>query len=259
MPLGLMPGMKYEEKETSLAPGESILLYSDGLVEAHDPERNMFGFPRLQALLADYQGQTDVVDFLLTELSNFTGDGWEQEDDVTLLKIERLPQAESPIETQPNSQQVHDTEWQTLATFTFPSEPGREREVADKVIAVVTDFSDQIAGRRLNRLKTAVAEAARNAMEHGNGYQADLPTSVVVLTNSRSLAIRITDQGSKPITETETPDLEAKLAGLQKPRGWGLFLIQKMVDELNTIQDDHHHTIELILHLEGDASGRENA
>src|SRR3712207_8824767 len=47
MPLGLMPAMGYEEKETSLMPGAGVLFYSDGLVEAHDPEGEMFGFPRL--------------------------------------------------------------------------------------------------------------------------------------------------------------------------------------------------------------------
>ena len=47
MPLGLMPGMSYEESEIVLDAGEAALLYSDGLVEAHDPEGEMFGFPRL--------------------------------------------------------------------------------------------------------------------------------------------------------------------------------------------------------------------
>jgi serine phosphatase RsbU (regulator of sigma subunit) len=54
MPLGLMPGMSYEGKETQLGAGEVALFYSDGLVEAHDPEREMFGFPRLKALVAKY-------------------------------------------------------------------------------------------------------------------------------------------------------------------------------------------------------------
>src|ERR687898_2005118 len=51
MPLGLMPAMSYEEKEIVLQEGDSALLYTDGLVEAHDPQREMFGFPRLQALV----------------------------------------------------------------------------------------------------------------------------------------------------------------------------------------------------------------
>ena len=52
--------------------------------------------------------------------------------------------------------------------------------------------------------------------------------------------------------EAETPDLAAKLSGEQKPRGWGLFLIQNMVDEMNVESDESHHTIELVMHLRGD-------
>src|SRR5918996_5787649 len=48
MPLGLMPGMSYEEKEIELDVGEGVFFYSDGLVEAHDPKGEMFGFPRLR-------------------------------------------------------------------------------------------------------------------------------------------------------------------------------------------------------------------
>jgi serine phosphatase RsbU (regulator of sigma subunit) len=54
MPLGLMPGMIYEEKETVLNVGEAALFYSDGLVGAHDPKGEMFGFPRLRALISEH-------------------------------------------------------------------------------------------------------------------------------------------------------------------------------------------------------------
>ncbi|HEX9411933.1 MAG TPA: SpoIIE family protein phosphatase, partial [Ktedonobacterales bacterium] len=67
MPLGLMPGMRYEEKETILAPGDSILLYTDGLVEAHNPQREMFGFPKLMALVGEHQGGKALIDFLLDQ------------------------------------------------------------------------------------------------------------------------------------------------------------------------------------------------
>src|SRR5919106_5914976 len=85
MPLGLMPGMGYEEKQTILEAGEAALLYSDGLVEAHDPRREMFGFPRLQALIAEHaEEKGQLGEFLLEELYSFVGEGWEQEDDITL-------------------------------------------------------------------------------------------------------------------------------------------------------------------------------
>jgi steroid delta-isomerase-like uncharacterized protein len=89
MPLGLMPGMGYEEKETILEAGEAALLYSDGLVEAHDPNGEMFGFPRLRELVAEHAEEAALGDFLLEELYSFVGEGWEQEDDITLLTLRR--------------------------------------------------------------------------------------------------------------------------------------------------------------------------
>src|SRR5215217_5672433 len=89
MPLGLMPGMSYEEKEVVLDAGEATLFYSDGLVEAHDPDGQMFGFPRLRGLVAEHGKQGSLQEALLEELYSFVGEGWEQEDDITLLTLRR--------------------------------------------------------------------------------------------------------------------------------------------------------------------------
>jgi serine phosphatase RsbU (regulator of sigma subunit)/predicted ester cyclase len=89
MPLGLMAGMSYEEKEIELDAGEGVLFYSDGLVEAHDPKGKMFGFPRLRALIAEHAEERSLGHFLLEELYSFVGEGWEQEDDITLLTLRR--------------------------------------------------------------------------------------------------------------------------------------------------------------------------
>src|ERR671910_814304 len=67
MPLGLMPGMPYEEKETTLQPGDSVLLHSDGVVEAHDAHRDMFGFPRLKETMAGGPGRQELLDRVLSE------------------------------------------------------------------------------------------------------------------------------------------------------------------------------------------------
>ena len=88
MPLGLMPEMGYEEKQTILEAGEAALLYSDGLGEAHDPKGEMFSFPRLRALVAKHGAEErSLGDVLLEELYSFVGEGWEQEDDITLLTL----------------------------------------------------------------------------------------------------------------------------------------------------------------------------
>jgi serine phosphatase RsbU (regulator of sigma subunit)/anti-sigma regulatory factor (Ser/Thr protein kinase) len=249
MPLGLMPGMTYEEKDITLSKGETILFHSDGLVEAHSPDGEMFGFPKLKSLMASHPGGAPLMDFLLKELAHFTGPGWEQEDDVTFVTLEYQLAEE---DTGYASGQQRDTELalQKSVKLEIASQPGNEREAMDKVAAIiqVLDIPDD----RLEKLKTAVAEATMNAMEHGNNFQADLPVYIEVISSDKNIAIRITDQGGgQPISDLEVPDLEAKLDGSQSPRGWGLFLIQNMVDEMTIEADGSHHTVELIVNLEG--------
>ena len=141
-----------------------------------------------------------------------------------------------------------------LAEFSVPSEPGNERLAMETVAEAVRDLD--IRGENLERLKTAVAEATMNAMEHGNHYRAEVPVLIEVSASDTQLSIKITDEGSgPPAFHAETPDLEAKLKGMQSPRGWGLFLIKNMVDDMEVTGDEHHHTVELILHLEGQAEG----
>jgi serine/threonine-protein kinase RsbW len=142
----------------------------------------------------------------------------------------------------------------TLAELSIPSEPGNERRATEEVARAVSGLG--LPERTLERLKTAVAEATMNAMEHGNRYQAELPVLIEVSVSEADLSVKITDEGSgPPIFHSETPDLKAKLKGMQTPRGWGLFLIRNMVDEMNVTGDEHHHTVELILHLDGRAEG----
>jgi serine phosphatase RsbU (regulator of sigma subunit)/anti-sigma regulatory factor (Ser/Thr protein kinase) len=230
MPLGLLPEMTYEEKETTLALGDTVLLHSDGLAEAHNSQREMFGFPRVAALTGEASDGEVLIDRLLKELAEFVGPDLEQEDDITLVTLGRRAAGRE------------------LAAFQVPSEPGNERLAIDQVAEAVAGLGLDEA--RLERLKTAVGEATMNAIEHGNQNRPELPVEVGVVADEASLTVRITDQGGeRPLPEVETPDLEAKLAGLQTPRGWGLFLIQNMVDELRTTVDEHHHTIELVMHL----------
>jgi serine phosphatase RsbU (regulator of sigma subunit) len=73
MPLGLLPGMEYEEKEIELDDGEGVLFYTDGLVEAHDPKGEMFGFPRLRELVGEHGEERALGDFLLEEIYTFVG------------------------------------------------------------------------------------------------------------------------------------------------------------------------------------------
>jgi anti-sigma regulatory factor (Ser/Thr protein kinase) len=132
-----------------------------------------------------------------------------------------------------------------------PSAPDNERQAMEQVAAAVAVLD--LPTDRLERLKTAVGEATMNAMEHGNRYDPDLPVAIQVRASSERLTVSITDHGGgQEIPDGEAPDLEAKLAGLQSPRGWGLFLIRSMVDEMHVTSDEVHHTIELVMKLKGE-------
>ena len=165
-------------------------------------------------------------------MHEFAGAAAEQEDDITLVAIRRVSSG-AP-----------------LTALTIASEAGNEREairVLEPALAAAGLPPD-----RLERMKTAIAEAVMNAMEHGNEFRAELPVEISVVREPGSLRVDVTDQGgARPIEDAPEPDLEAKLAGEQTPRGWGLFLIRNMVDELEVAGDETHHTTRLVMHLEG--------
>jgi serine phosphatase RsbU (regulator of sigma subunit)/anti-sigma regulatory factor (Ser/Thr protein kinase) len=237
MPLGLIAESHYDETEGVIAPGSNVLLYSDGLVEAHDPGQQMFGFPRLREAMTIDDAGSDLLDRLLEDLRTFTGPEWEQEDDITLVTLRRASGVSEPAVEAP-----------TLTTgFSIPGEEGNERLAMDRVGAVVADLG--IAPARLERLKTAVSEATMNAIEYGSQGRADVPVDVEIEATPDAVIVRITDRalsGAVP-DDAETPDIDLKLAGAQKARGWGLFLIKNMVDSMDVTSDGSTQTVTLTM------------
>lgn len=243
MPLGLMPGMDYEVAKAVLDVGSVTVLSSDGLTEAHNPAREMLGFERLKELMAISAADERLLGLILEAMDQFTA-GAEQEDDVTLVVLRRTSAAQA-------SARVFGSPDSVLGTFSVPSAPGNERLALEHVAELVAPTG--MSGERLRRLETAVAEASMNAMEHGNGNRPDLNVDISVAKRNGSIVVSITDHGGGgDFTDAVEPDLEAKLLGEQSPRGWGMFLIEQFVDQLTTRRDEHHHTIELVMHIEGD-------
>jgi anti-sigma regulatory factor (Ser/Thr protein kinase) len=129
-----------------------------------------------------------------------------------------------------------------LAEFQLESVPGNERVAAQRAIAVLTNLG--LTERRLQQLETAVAEAALNAIEHGNQFDASKPVGVRVMADSTEVCVWISDEGSGCSQgEVETPDIFAKLAGQQTPRGWGLFLMSRLVDGFSDEYTDGRHAM----------------
>lgn len=147
--------------------------------------------------------------------------------------------------------------WQTLDEFTLPNELDSERLALLKVTEAVRDL--RLPAAHLERLKTAVAEATLNAIEHGNRLRPDLPVLIRVQVSEKALRVCVTDQGKNgPFPKPEAPNLEAKLSGQQALRGWGFFLIEKMIDSLRVTGDKAQYTIELFLYLEGGIDDQKN-
>jgi anti-sigma regulatory factor (Ser/Thr protein kinase) len=212
------------------------------VAEAHAPNREMFGFPRLAQIGRESCSGETLINRLLAELAGFTGPGWEQEDDITLVTLQRLGGSSAP---------------RLLDEFEVSSEPGQERVAMARVTAAVQHL---LPAARLDQLGTAVAEAVMNAAEHGNRHRADLPVTVTVAASIDRLEVTVTDLGSDtPIPDAGRPDLAAKLAGQQDTRGWGLFLIRNMVDELRTTATDGCHAVRLIMHLDSAAEAERTA
>ncbi|MFY9654862.1 MAG: ATP-binding protein [Trebonia sp.] len=136
-----------------------------------------------------------------------------------------------------------------LDAFAVASEPGNERLAISRVAE--TASSAGISAGRLERLKTAVAEATMNAIEHGNKNQAEIPVDVEIIQTGDEITVAISDQGGAPTqdpaADAEEPDLVKKLAGAQRPRGWGLFLIRNMVDAMEVTIDGQRHTVWLTM------------
>jgi serine phosphatase RsbU (regulator of sigma subunit)/anti-sigma regulatory factor (Ser/Thr protein kinase) len=245
MPLGLMPDIQYEETEGVIAPGSNVLLYSDGLVEAHDPNQEMYGFPRLREAMTIDDAGSELLDRLLDTLHQFTGADWEQEDDITLVTLRRASGV---------SDEGDDAATLTTA-FSIPGEEGNERLAMERVAAAVADLG--LSPARLERLKTAVSEATMNAIEYGSQGRADVPVEIEVEATPENVIVRVTDRAlsGKVPDQAETPDIDLKLAGAQKPRGWGLFLIKSMVDSMDVTGDGSSQTVTLTMAREERTDG----
>src|SRR5258708_6953155 len=242
MTLGAMTGMTHSEQQDTIRPGHVIVLHGDGLAQAHDAGCQVVGFPRMRKVIGELGSGHELIDGLLESLHAFTGPSWEQEDDITLVTLAR-------------SSGRGETE-HVLTEFEESSAQGNERRIMDRVAASVRDIG--LEPKRFERLKTAVSEAAMNAIEHGNRMNVELPVHVRVTRSDDELVVRIVDNGGgRDIPEPETPDLEAKLEGLQKPRGWGLFLIKNMVDDMRVHTTNMHHSIEPVMKLDGSKGARD--
>ena len=120
--------------------------------------------------------------------------------------------------------------YREVIELAVPSRLGLEQVAveATAALAKIMGFSED----RIEDLKTAVEEACINAIEHGNKQNANIKVLVELTADDSKLQVDIHDHGDGIPKVIEKPDIDAKIAGKQKSRGWGLFLIQSLMDEV---------------------------
>lgn len=225
MPLGMLPGSGYEVVEVAVGKGAAIVIASDGVAEAHDSAGAMYGFDRVGEVVAR---SDDPITALIDDVDQFAA---EQEDDITVVVIKRNASA----------QESADAFRTRLLSLRIPSRAGVERDVMEQVMSAAS--SAGMSEPRVRRLGTAVAEAVMNAAEHGNGFDPRKEIEVVTYESPEELRVDVVDEGSVRVDPVEVPDIDAKVAGTQSPRGWGRFLIEEMADAVEDRRVDGRHVL----------------
>lgn len=246
-PLGIFPQAIYETDRLSLDPGDVVIFFSDGLLEARNPAGEMFSAERLTSLIKNNPAEKSLLSHVIESLSKFLGDNQSQQDDITLIQMTCQGQN---VHHALKSPELEPGKYSPLLHFSLPSVTGNERVAAHKVNEAVQYLP--LSVNKIENLTTAVIEAVRNAIHHGNHNRPELPVTITIRNNDKKISVIVTDSGIDPLPELPVPDLHAKLSGQQSPFGWGLFLIQQLVDEMYISSDANHHMIEMVMYLNGD-------
>jgi serine/threonine-protein kinase RsbW len=140
----------------------------------------------------------------------------------------------------------------TSVEVRLPSRLGYEKVAMSTAAAVA-----KLVGLRPDRiedLKTAVAEACINAIEHGNRLNEKLSVGVILSASDDVLEVKVIDDGKGMKTHPAKPDIDRKMHGEEDPRGMGMFLIQALVDEAEWVAgiDGKSSYVRLVIRLDKD-------
>ena len=217
LPVAILPEMKFEMEETVIRPGMSIFLYTDGLTEAENADKQLFGEDRMMSVLKEQVGNTARVQVeSMLEQVHEHADGAEQSDDLTLVSIKY------------NRKKRETTFYRRLTLHNDVKETPRIAEFMDDVVGE-TGIDPMLA----SGLNLALEEAVVNVMNYAYPKGEVGHIYLEVFANDVRLKFVITDNGVPfdPTTASEpdvTADLEDRPIG-----GLGIFLVRQLMDSVN--------------------------
>jgi len=216
LPVGVFADVNYVMQEMQLHPQEMLFLYTDGLTEAKNTERKMFGIDRVKETLATSSGDCkQMIENIQHEAIKFIGEA-DQSDDLTMLGIRYTPQGEND---------------ELSEQITLNCDLKQTRKLNDFMKAVTARIG--IGNKQSRNLRLAVEEAVTNVMNYAYPIGQEGKVMIEVKSNQHSIKIVISDEGVA-FDPTEVGTTDVTLSAEDRPiGGLGILLVREMVDSVN--------------------------
>lgn len=232
LPLGVMDDVLYTTQETMLLPGESLFLYTDGLTEAKNVSRELFGVKRIEKGLQDcIKNESITSEDLIRTLTNRVNafvDGAEQSDDLTLLAIQYTPQ------------EKHNIFCETLTLINKVSEITRLNAFVKSATATL-NMESGLA----NKIKLAVEEAVTNVIDYAYPDDTEGNISITIEADENRIRFILSDSGAE-FDPTSVSKADTTLTVDERPiGGLGVFLVRNLMDSINYERSDGKNVLRL--------------
>jgi sigma-B regulation protein RsbU (phosphoserine phosphatase) len=225
--LGFEPGLEFERTELTLNPGDSLILYSDGVSEAFNPGEECYGNDRLLADTGRLCGQSapDMTATLLRNVRVFAG-GAPQSDDIAILTLK-----------------VNTGGCMTLELGATPEEVMRG-------VGALQQFATErhVPEHAIFGLALALEESASNIVNHALKRDAQRTFQLVLERTTDSFVIELRDDGP-PFDPTAAESVKPQTEDDDALGGWGVELVRRNVDEIRYRRENDRNVLRLIRRL----------
>lgn len=280
-PLGVSGTMKYTSRVVSCKPGGLVAMFSDGVVEAQDRAGQFLGFEKIEALLdsfpVDITPEAALEKILKAVEAHL--EGQPPQDDTTIIVFRTITESVPVMDTKPDDERTTRPIIAVPASMVetpkepVPAPPQKQASSTDSKanrynveLFIPSQLGFEMIARsavesmarevgfteeKIEDIKTAVAEACMNAIEHGNAQDITRSVGVLLSASDSRLEIRVMDTGMKTLPQ------EIPAPGQGDMRGWGLFFMQSLMDEFEIrYLPEGGNVIHMTSYLKAD--GREN-
>lgn len=233
LPLGVDSGWPFEAQETQLSPGDTLLLYTDGITEAMNESHEQFGLDRLLKSIAPSfrrglgEDAQEIIPTVVNAVKTFVGTA-EQSDDITMLAVTWQPEAERLTFDR---------------TITVTNDLKQVHEVNSFVEGVTAELAMEHSDAA--NVKLAVEEVVVNVINYAYPTGETGNIDITAKASATELRFIISDSGT-PFAPTDAPDVDTTLSAEERQiGGLGIFLVRQLMDTINYERHASHNILTL--------------